>query len=147
MREAWTWHRTIMEAEMAAQLDLEWDKGRERLSEPLRQQLARGRETTALAYQQALARIPRLNGAFDELFDRFDAVLTPAAPGSAPPMAGTGDPLFCTLWSLCGMPALNLPLLHGPDGMPLGVQLVGRRGDDARLLRSARWLIERLQIQ
>ena len=147
MREAWTWHRTIMEAEMAAQLDLEWDKGRERLSEPLRQQLARGRETTALAYQRALARIPRLNGAFDELFDRFDAVLTPAAPGSAPPMAGTGDPLFCTLWSLCGMPALNLPLLHGPDGMPLGVQLVGRRGDDARLLRSARWLIERLQIQ
>ena len=132
---------------MAAQLDLEWDKGRDRLSEPLRQQLSRGRETSALAYQHALARIPRLNEAFDELFDRFDAVLTPAAPGSAPSITTTGDPVFCTLWSLCGMPALNLPLLHGPDGMPLGVQLVGRRGDDARLLRSAGWLTEQLQSQ
>jgi Asp-tRNA(Asn)/Glu-tRNA(Gln) amidotransferase A subunit family amidase len=145
VREAWAWHRTIMEAEMAAQLDLEWHKGRERLSEPLREQLARGREVSALAYQQALARIPLLNAAFDELFDRFDAVLTPAAPGTAPSMESTGDPVFCTLWSLCGMPALSLPLLHGPDGLPLGVQVVGRRDGDARLLRSARWLIERLQ--
>jgi len=147
MREAWTWHRTIMEAEMSAQLDLEWQKGREHLSEPLRQQLARGREIGALAYQQALARIPILNEAFDELFDRFDAVLTPAAPGGAPSMDTTGDPVFCTLWSLCGMPALSLPLLHGPDGLPLGVQLIGRRMGDARLLRSARWLVDRLQTQ
>ena len=82
---------------------------------------------------------------FDELFQRYDAILTPAAPGSAPPLAHTGDPVFCTLWSLCGMPALNLPLLHSSDDLPLGLQLVGRRGDDARLLRSARWLADRLQ--
>ena len=55
----WDWHRTIMEAEMAANLDLEWEKGRDRLSESLREQLARGREVTALDYQQALARMPR----------------------------------------------------------------------------------------
>jgi Asp-tRNA(Asn)/Glu-tRNA(Gln) amidotransferase A subunit family amidase len=145
VRAAWDWHRTIMEAEMAFNLDAEWTRGRDKLSPSLQQQLQRGRELSALDYQQALARIPQLIDGFDELFQRFDAILTPAAPGSAPPLAGTGDPVFCTLWSLCGMPALNLPLLHAPDHMPLGLQLVGRQGDDARLLRSARWLSGQLQ--
>ncbi|HIM41945.1 MAG TPA: hypothetical protein EYM71_03005 [Rhodospirillales bacterium] len=52
----------------------------------------------------------------------------------------TGSPVFCTLWTYCGTPAITLPLMEGPNGLPLGVQLVGRRGDDARLLRTANWL-------
>ncbi|MBS1177001.1 MAG: amidase [Proteobacteria bacterium] len=145
VRAAWDWHRTIMEAEMAFNLDAEWTRGRDKLSSSLQQQLQRGREVSALDYQHAQARIPQLVDGFDELFERFDAILTPAAPGSAPPLGNTGDPVFCTLWSLCGMPALNLPLLHAPDNLPMGLQLVGRRGDDARLLRSARWLVRQLQ--
>ncbi|MFM9981986.1 MAG: amidase [Burkholderiales bacterium] len=146
LREAWNWHRTIMEAEMAMNLDLEWEKGRDRLSESLQAQLARGREVPALAYQKALARIPALNQGFDELYSRFDAVLTPCAPGTAPLLATTGDPALCTLWTLCGMPAISLPLMSGTNGLPLGVQLVGRRDDDARLLRTARWLVSRAQV-
>lgn len=145
LRGAWDWHRDIMEAEMAANLDIEWEKGRDRLSESLRGQLARGREVRALDYQKALARIPVLNRGFDELFSSYDAVLTPAAPGVAPKLAATGDPAFCTLWTLCGMPALSLPLMTGSSGLPLGVQLVGRRDDDARLLRTGRWLVSRVQ--
>jgi Asp-tRNA(Asn)/Glu-tRNA(Gln) amidotransferase A subunit family amidase len=139
-RAAWDWHRTIMESEMAAHLDVEWQRGREQLSAPLQAQLGRGRATSALDYQQALARIPQLNAGFGELFDRYDAILTPSAPGTAGPLATTGDPSFCTLWSLAGMPACNLPLLAGADGLPIGVQLVGARDSDARLLRTARWL-------
>jgi Asp-tRNA(Asn)/Glu-tRNA(Gln) amidotransferase A subunit family amidase len=140
-RAAWDWHRTIMDAEMAASLDLEWERGRDRLSAQLRELLARGREVRALDYQQALARIPLLNESFEELFLRFDAILTPAAPGTAPRgLDSTGDPAFCTLWTLCGMPAVNLPLMRGTNGLPLGVQLVGPRAGDARLLRTARWL-------
>jgi Asp-tRNA(Asn)/Glu-tRNA(Gln) amidotransferase A subunit family amidase len=139
---AWEWHRTIMEAEMAASFDLEWERGRDRLSESLRNQLARGREISALDYQKALARIPLLNAGFGEIFSRCDAIVTPAAAGTAPRGLGsTGDPAFCTLWTLCGMPALNLPLMRGANGLPLGVQLVGERGSDARLLRTARWLV------
>jgi Asp-tRNA(Asn)/Glu-tRNA(Gln) amidotransferase A subunit family amidase len=140
------WHRTVMEAEMAANLDLEWERGADRLSESLRAQLARGRNITALEYQKALARMPLLNESFDEILQRYDAILTPAAPGTAPKgLQATGDPAFCTLWTFCGMPALNVPLLRGASGLPMGVQLVGKREDDARLLRTARWLASQIQ--
>ncbi|MFB3820342.1 MAG: amidase [Candidatus Methylomirabilales bacterium] len=146
-REAWDWHRTIMEAEMALNLEREWEKGRDRLSESLRAQLARGRAVPALDYQRALARIEPLHASFVELFEqRYDAILTPAAPGPAPKgLESTGDPVFCTLWTLCGMPAVSLPLLQAGSGLPMGVQLVGPRLGDARLLRTARWLTARLE--
>jgi Asp-tRNA(Asn)/Glu-tRNA(Gln) amidotransferase A subunit family amidase len=140
------WHQTIMEAEMAANLDAEWERGREKLSNSLRAQLTRGREVKALDYQRACARIPLINEGFEEIFDRCDAIVTPAAPGTAPKgLESTGDPAFCTLWTLCGMPALSLPLMKGANGLPLGVQLVGRRNGDARLLRTARWLATQVE--
>jgi Asp-tRNA(Asn)/Glu-tRNA(Gln) amidotransferase A subunit family amidase len=52
--------------------------------------------------------------------------------------------VFNAVWTLLGMPALTLPLMQGDNGLPLGVQLVGRRNFDARLLRTARWLQEKL---
>ncbi len=143
--QALDWHRTIMESEMAAHLDREFEQGRDRLSESLRNQLGRGREIRALDYQRAVARIPHLVSGFDEMFERCDAIITPSAAGTAPKGLGsTGDPSFCTLWTLCGMPALNLPLMQGSNGLPLGVQLVGARHNDARLMRTARWLVGQL---
>jgi Asp-tRNA(Asn)/Glu-tRNA(Gln) amidotransferase A subunit family amidase len=144
-RQSLDWHRVIMEAEMAVNLAREWDEGRDQLSESLRAQLARGREATAFDYQRACARIALLNEGFEEIFDRCDAIVTPAAPGTAPKgLEATGDPAFCTLWTLCGMPAITLPLMRGADGLPMGVQLVGPRDGDLRLLRTARWLTTRL---
>ncbi len=144
--EAFEWHRVIMEAEMAASLDREWADGRDRLSPALRGLLERGRALPALEYQRALARVPALAAGLAELFrTRYDALLTPAAPGPAPRgLDSTGDPSFCTPWTLCGLPAVTLPLLRGADGLPLGVQLVGARDADAPLLRTARWLAARL---
>lgn len=144
--EAWEWHRIIMEAEMAANLEREWEKGRDRLSEKLRAQIERGHQVRAVDYQRALACIDPIHESFVELFEqRYDAILTPAAPGVAPKgLASTGDPSFCTLWTLCGMPALSLPLLESTNVLPLGVQLVGPRSGDARLLRTARWLAARV---
>jgi Asp-tRNA(Asn)/Glu-tRNA(Gln) amidotransferase A subunit family amidase len=140
--EAWQWHQTIMSAEMAANLEREWEKGRNRLSEQLRAQLERGREVRAVDYLRAVTRIQPMHESFVELFEqRYAAILTPAAPGPAPKgLDSTGDPTFCTLWTLCGMPAISLPLLQSTTGLPIGVQLVGPRHGDARLLRTARWL-------
>jgi Asp-tRNA(Asn)/Glu-tRNA(Gln) amidotransferase A subunit family amidase len=147
--EAWDWHRTIMEAEMAANLEREWQRGREQLSDTLRSLLERGREVRAVDYQRALSRIPLMQETFEELFiQRYDAILTPAAAGTAPVgLSSTGDPSFCTLWTLCGLPAISLPLMQGSNGLPLGVQLVGRRGYDARLLRTARWLVDHVTAE
>jgi Asp-tRNA(Asn)/Glu-tRNA(Gln) amidotransferase A subunit family amidase len=141
--EAWDWHKTIMEAEMAANLEAEWERGRTKLSKRLRELIERGREVRAVDYQRALSRIVPIRSSFEELFtQRYDAILTPAAPGTAPKgLDSTGDPSFCTLWTLSGLPAVSLPLLQGSNGLPLGVQLVGRFGFDARLLRTARWLV------
>ena len=143
-RVALDWHRTIMEAEMAANLAAEYERGREQLSEPLRALLERGRACSAFDYQAALARASQVAEGLGPLFERYDAIITPSAPGTAPRgLQSTGNPVFCTLWTLAGMPALNLPLMEGGGGLPLGVQLVGQRGDDARLLRTARWLVAR----
>jgi Asp-tRNA(Asn)/Glu-tRNA(Gln) amidotransferase A subunit family amidase len=144
--DAWEWHRTILEAEMAANLEREWEGGCDRLSESLRGQIARGRQVAAVDYQRALGRIGPIHDSFAELFAlRYDAILTPAAPGVAPEgLISTGDPSFCTLWTLCGMPAVSLPLMQSTGGLPLGVQLVGPRDGDARLLRTARWLVSRV---
>ncbi len=140
---AWDWHRCVMEAEIAENFAAEWVQGRDRLSLSLRGQIERGLAVAAADYREALAQIPSVNAAFEPVFAQYDAILTPAVAGEAPRGLGsTGDPAFCTLWTYCGMPALSLPLLRGPSGLPLGVQLVAPRGGDARLLRAARWLAE-----
>jgi Asp-tRNA(Asn)/Glu-tRNA(Gln) amidotransferase A subunit family amidase len=134
-------HRTVMDVEAAHNLRRDYDKAGARLSPALRGLIERGRRHTAVDYLAALASMPALNAALDSLFDEFDAILTPAAPGEAPKgLETTGDPVFCTLWTYLGTPAVTLPLLQSDTGMPLGVQLVGRRDNDARLLRTARWL-------
>ena len=144
--EAWEWHRTIMEAEMAVNLEAVWDKGAGQLSDSLRGRITRGREVLALDYQHALARIRPMQESFTELFEqRYDAILTPAALGPAPEgLESTGDPVFCALWTLCGMPAISVPLMQSLNNLPIGVQLVGPRDGDARLLRTARWLVRSL---
>jgi Asp-tRNA(Asn)/Glu-tRNA(Gln) amidotransferase A subunit family amidase len=140
--EAWEWHKIIMDAEMAANLAREYAKGRDRLSEQLRALIERGQKVRAIDYQRARSQIAPIHESFLELFEqRYDAILTPSAPGPAPQgLASTGDPSFCTLWTLCGMPAISLPLLESANGLPIGVQLVGPRHGDARLLRTSRWL-------
>ena len=138
-------HRTIMEVEMAHNLRRDYEKGGERLSAVLRQLIERGRGYAAVDYAAAVAGIPALNDALDPVFDEFDAIVTPAAPGEAPRgLTSTGNPVFCSLWTYLGTPALTLPLLRSAAGLPLGVQLVGRRQNDARLLRTARWLVATL---
>jgi Asp-tRNA(Asn)/Glu-tRNA(Gln) amidotransferase A subunit family amidase len=74
-------------------------------------------------------------------FGACDAILVPAAPGQAPSGLGaTGNPVFNRMWTLLGVPCLTLPARWGERRLPTGVQLVGRLGDDARLLACAAFL-------
>ena len=107
--------------------------------------IERGQQVRAAEYDRALGRVPELNRALDGMFGRFDAIVTPATTGEAPVgLESTGSPIFCTIWTLCGLPAITLPLLKGAHGMPIGVQLVGAAGEDGRLLRTARRLVDLL---
>ena len=99
----------------------------------------------AVDYNKAVEGRELLNSGLNLVFDFYDIIITPASPGPAPlGLDATGSPVFNTLWSFTGVPAITLPLLQGSNGMPLGVQLIGPRGDDARLLRTARWLTSRV---
>ena len=136
-------HRTIMEADLARSFEREYVNGKDKLSSILKEMIERGKKVLAVDYNNAVSQIPVFNQALDRIFEWHDAILTPAATGEAPVgLESTGSPIFCTLWTFCGMPAITLPVLQGSHGMPMGVQLVGARGDDARLLRTARWLVK-----
>jgi Asp-tRNA(Asn)/Glu-tRNA(Gln) amidotransferase A subunit family amidase len=142
--EAWNVHRTIMSVDMAHNLNPFFAHGEP--SEPMRKLLAHARKTSAVDYLAALDQAQRLSAGLSGIFDAYDAIITPAAPGVAPTGLGsTGDPVFCTLWTLSGLPSLSLPLLSGGGGLPLGVQLVGRARNDGRLLQTATALIEMLR--
>ena len=142
--EAWGDLRTIMAADMAHNLSDVVARGNDALSVQLRDFLAEGREVSAVDYLAARNQARRYAAGLGEIFTQFDAILTPATPGVAPKGTATGNPAFCTLWTLTGLPAVTLPLLNGEGGMPIGVQLVGPAGDDARLLRTANWLVNKL---
>ncbi len=136
-------HRTIMEADLARSFEQEYARGKDRLSSILREMIERGRNVLAVDYNEAVSRIGTLNTLLNAIFHKYDAILTPATTGEAPlGLESTGSPVFCTLWTLCGVPAITLPLMTGPAGLPLGIQLVGAKGDDARLLRTSRWLTQ-----
>ncbi|MEO6270737.1 MAG: amidase [Lautropia sp.] len=136
---------TIMRAEIAFNLGGEYQRGRQRMSARLVEVIESGREVSAVDYQQAILQAAALHDDIDTLFDSCDALMLPSAPGTAPAgLESTGDPVFCSMASLFGLPAVSLPLMVGENGLPIGVQLVGRRFDDGRLLRSANWLVRRL---
>jgi Asp-tRNA(Asn)/Glu-tRNA(Gln) amidotransferase A subunit family amidase len=142
---AYDMHRTIMDVEMAHNLHRDYEQGGTSLSDVLRALIERGRRALAVDYTRALAGSAPLNHMLDSVFDEYDAILTPSAPGPAPRgLDSTGNPAFCTLWTYLGTPAVSLPLLAADNGLPIGVQLVGRRGNDARLLRTANWLVKAL---
>ena len=142
---AWSAHRAIMATEMAHNLGKLTDPGGDKVSKQFRDLIAEGRKVGATDYLAAIAQGRAMREAVEELFQQeCTAIITPAARGVAPKGEATGDPVFCTLWTLLGLPAITLPLLTGEDDMPLGVQLIGAPGDDARLLRTAQWLVTTL---
>ena len=77
-----------------------------------------------------------------ELLEDVDAALMPTAPAAAPDPSSSGNPMFLTPWTLCGLPALSLPAAMAPGNLPLGVQLISSLGNDEDLLRTGTWCEE-----
>lgn len=131
---------TIMAYESARTIGLAIRGQESKVSRIARDLFERGANIPDSTYEAALAERQRLRTAFEEWIAPYDAVLTPPALGEAPPRATTGDPRFCSRWSLLGVPAVTIPTGRGPNGLPLGLQLVGGRGQDRTVLRAAAWV-------
>lgn len=114
----------------------------DRVSDKLKEVIAEGRSFSTLSYDDARSKQEALCEALRPIFVHNDAILTPAAAGIAPiGLQSTGSPMFNGLWTYLKLPCISLPLLT-VDAMPLGVQLVGARGDSGRLLGVASWLMQ-----
>ena len=138
-------HRRVMLAEIAHNLRHYYEHGADRLAAQTRHAIEEGRTIATVDYLAAQDWREALYAGLEEVFERYDAIVTPAAAGEAPAgLDSTGSAAFNALWSFLGMPAVTLPLLTGANGMPIGVQLVGARHNDGRLLRTARWLVNAL---
>lgn len=137
--------RRINFAEMARNYYRYAKAGPDHLSPVLQEALQEGSATLAKDYLAALDWREVLYAGLAEIFSHADAILTPAAPGPAPAdLTTTGDPIFNGLWTFAGTPAVTVPVFTAGNGMPMGAQLVGPRGSDGRLLRTAAWLMDRL---
>lgn len=134
--------RTLMDAEFAVAMDEHMTHSGEQVDPRTKEIVERGRKVSAFEYLKAKRAIEPITAGFNETFEHVDAILTPAALGPAPiGLKSTGDSIMNALWSYTGMPAISLPLMQSEAGLPIGVQLVAARHDDARLLRTANWLM------
>ena len=116
-----------------------------RITRTLRDAIDSIRVITDDQYHDAMEAKTGAEAWFVRFFYDYDAILTPAAPGIAPRYGeGTGDPCCSTIWTLCGLPCITMPMLVGEEDMPIGIQLVGTAEQDDRLFRTSRWLLEHL---
>ena len=140
------WHKIIMESDMARSFSEEYKKSKNKLSDKIVEAIERGMKYSSVEYNEAFSKIEVANTYFKQFFHDYDAILTPSANGEAPKgLESTGDPIFSTIWTYCGMPSISLPLLQGKNGLPVGVQLVSSLYDDERLFRNASWLTSKIK--
>jgi Asp-tRNA(Asn)/Glu-tRNA(Gln) amidotransferase A subunit family amidase len=138
-------HADIMAYEASQSLAYERLEHASQLSPKIQAVLEAGAQITAEEHIRNLARAEESRARVNGWFQDFDVLLAPSAAGEAPfADLGTGDPQFSRAWTLFGLPCLNLPFATGPQGLPVGLQVVGQRYDDHRTLAVAAWVHERL---
>ncbi|MBD3885656.1 amidase [Phormidium tenue FACHB-886] len=131
----------LMCAGLALNHGYDYERVGNQLSSKFRQLIERGRSLSAVDYAAARHATNFYNQRLSEILTQFDMILTPPATGMAPAgLENTGNPIFCVLWTLCGMPAVAIPTGTGDNGLPLAIQVVGARGQDIRLLNVANWI-------
>jgi len=140
-----TVHRRVLYTGIARSLDADYRKSKNLMSEAMLLLLEEGRATSDADYDVAFAYADQCRANVNQIFDDYDAIVCPSAPGEAPKGTATGNPIFQVTWTLLGVPCLNLPVGIGPNGMPLGIQLIGRRGDDDKILALGDYLMRNFE--
>ena len=134
---------TILAAENAVHYGELYDGHGEQMSPLLKATIEKGRKVTAESYLKAKAVRESVYRTVEEVLINHGCILTLSSDGVAPKIEAPFTPNYNGVWTMLGVPAVSLPLLE-IEGLPIGVQLVGARNDDGRLLRTARWLVQHL---
>jgi Asp-tRNA(Asn)/Glu-tRNA(Gln) amidotransferase A subunit family amidase len=109
------------------------------LSEHIQNLVTQGQAITTIEYANAKNAQSQLRQSVVPYLSQYDALLTIPANGEAPlGLISTGDPMFCSLWSFLGLPAITMPIAKSRNNLPLGLQLVGKMAQDQRLLQTAK---------
>ncbi len=134
-------HTIVMNHESARALGWELQHAREQISEGLRERMDFGLAQSEATVVAAKATFERAQLAFPACMEGLDALVTPSAPGQAPAgLEWTGDPAFNLIWTSLHVPCVTVPAATGPDGLPLGIQIITRRGEDRQALAWAQWV-------
>jgi Asp-tRNA(Asn)/Glu-tRNA(Gln) amidotransferase A subunit family amidase len=145
--EAHRVHRSIMLYEAAAASREVRAHYRSKMSDFLNQALDEGDRVSTAEYERAQRKREALQRDFSRFLDDYDAVVTPPAAGEAPSPETTGDPSFCTIWTLLGVPAVTIPSGLGSRGLPLGLQIIGNQGESNHLLATSMWCERQLPFR
>jgi Asp-tRNA(Asn)/Glu-tRNA(Gln) amidotransferase A subunit family amidase len=136
---------TINNYERAAAMAWQWSEHRDAISERLRKRIELGRAMPYAEYVAALQLGEECRARLPAVFEEVDVLLTPCVNGEAPQGLGeTGDPGFQAIWTILHVPAITLPTHRGPNGLPVGIQLVAARHSDQQLYAWARWVWQQL---
>jgi Asp-tRNA(Asn)/Glu-tRNA(Gln) amidotransferase A subunit family amidase len=146
--EAHRVHRVIMLHEAAVGSRQVRAHYRDKINDVVNKALDEGERISSAEYERALRKGEALQRDFSRFLDDYDAVVTPPAAGEAPPsLETTGDPSFCTIWTLLGVPAITIPTGLGSRGMPLGLQIIGNQGESNHLLATTMWCERQLPFR
>jgi Asp-tRNA(Asn)/Glu-tRNA(Gln) amidotransferase A subunit family amidase len=134
-------HPIVTNSESGRALGWELANAREGISEGLRERLEFGLSRSEAEVTEAHAVFDRAQREFPDCMEGLDVLVTPSAPGQAPAgLEWTGDPAFNLIWTSLHVPCVTVPAGTGPDGLPLGIQIVARQGEDRRALAWAQWV-------
>ena len=140
------YHQIIHETDLANNFSVYFKKFKKKLSKYMQDAITKGNKHSAKEYAEAIDFMKRSYESYEEVFEDYHGVLSPASPGVAPKgLKSTGTAEFNKVWSYLGTPCISLPLLEGENNLPLGVQLIGNKYDDHRFLGIANWLEKECQ--
>jgi Asp-tRNA(Asn)/Glu-tRNA(Gln) amidotransferase A subunit family amidase len=136
---------TINNYERSKSMAAEWASHRDQISAKLQLCIELGMDMPYADYLAAIALGESCRARLADVFEGLDVLLAPCVKGEAPAgLDSTGDPTFQAIWTILYVPTMSLPTHKGPNGLPVGIQLIGRRHDDQRLFACARWVWDRL---
>ena len=133
--EAARCHEIIMNGSISRSLANYYENNKSKLHPFTITRFESGKSVSTNSYIDAIEKSKKMKQTLSEIFLKFDAIITPAAPGQAPrDLMNTGNAIFNGYWTMLGVPAISLPLLGGKDGLPIGIQVITSWNKEAELL-------------